>query len=110
MGKKVLRLFLETMLRALVIILAIGIVIMGALLIKTLVKNNSLKDSKKTTNGKEIVTEAGDENDPTFKNGDGENSGSDDSDESVLLLPQMRRSLLSMRQEQVALPVHGRQH
>lgn len=31
MGKKVLRLFLETMLRALVIILAIGIVIMGAL-------------------------------------------------------------------------------
>ena len=82
MGKKVLRLFLETMLRALVIILAIGIVIMGALLIKTLVKNNSLKDSKKTTNGKEIVTEAGDENDPTFKNGDGENSGSDDSDES----------------------------
>ena len=74
MGKKVLRLFLETMLRALVIILAIGIVIMGALLIKTLVKNNSLKDSKKTTNGKEI--------DPTFKNGDGENSGSDDSDES----------------------------
>ena len=58
------------------------IVIMGALLIKTLVKNNSLKDSKKTTNGKEIVTEAGDENDPTFKNGDGENSGSDDSDES----------------------------
>ena len=69
MGKKVLRLFLETMLRALVIILAIGIVIMGALLIKTLVKNNSLKDSKKTTNGKEIVTEAGDENDPTFKNG-----------------------------------------
>ena len=83
MGKKVLRLFLETMLRALVIILAIGIVIMGALLIKTLVKNNSLKDSKKTTNGKEIVTEAGDENDPTFKNGDGENSGSDDSDESA---------------------------
>ena len=82
MGKKVLRLFLETMLRALVIILAIGIVIMGALLIKTLVKNNSLKDSKKTTNGKEIVTEAGDENDPTFKTGDGENSGSDDSDES----------------------------
>ena len=82
MGKKVLRLFLETMLRALVIILAIGIVIMGALLIKTLVKNNSLKDSKKTTNGKEIVTEAGDENDPTFKNGDGESSGSDDSDES----------------------------
>ena len=82
MGKKVLRLFLETMLRALVIILAIGIVIMGALLIKTLVKNNSLKDSKKTTNGKEIVTEAEDENDPTFKNGDGENSGSDGSDEA----------------------------
>ena len=54
MGKKVLRLFLETMLRALVIILAIGIVIMGALLIKTLVKNNSLKDSKKTTNGKKL--------------------------------------------------------
>ena len=52
MGKKVLRLFLETMLRALVIILAIGIVIMGALLIKTLVKNNSLKDSKKTNKRK----------------------------------------------------------
>ena len=28
----------------------------------------------------------------------------------VLVLPQMRRSLLSMRQEQVALSVHGRQH
>ena len=57
MGKKVLRLFLETMLRAVVIILAVGIVVIGALLIKTLVKNNSLKDSKKTTTGKEIVTE-----------------------------------------------------
>ena len=28
----------------------------------------------------------------------------------VPLLPQMRRSLLSMRQEQVELPAHGRQH
>ena len=47
MGKKVLRLFLETMLRALVIILAIGIVIMGALLIKTLVKNpRALSDKR----------------------------------------------------------------
>ena len=82
MGKKVLRLFLETMLRAVVIILAVGIVVMGALLIKTLVKNNSLKDSKKTTTGKEIVTEAEDENDPTFNNGDDENSGSDGSGET----------------------------
>ena len=83
MGKKVLRLFLETMLRAVVIILAVGIVVIGALLIKTLVKNNSLKDSKKTTTGKEIVTEAEDENDPTFNNGDDENSGSDGADEST---------------------------
>ena len=30
MGKKVLRLFLETMLRAVVIILAVGIVVIGA--------------------------------------------------------------------------------
>lgn len=82
MGKKVLRLFLETMLRAVVIILAVGIVVIGALLIKTLVKNNSLKDSKKTTTGKEIVTEAEDENDPTFNNGDDENSGSDGADET----------------------------
>ena len=72
MGKKVLRLFLETMLRAVVIILAVGIVVIGALLIKTLVKNNSLKDSKKTTTGKEIVTEAEDD----------ENSGSDGADEA----------------------------
>lgn len=79
MGKKVLRLFLETMLRAIVIILAIGIVIMGALLIKTLVKNNSLKDDKKTTIGKDIVTEAEDENDLTFKKEDS-TSGSDDAD------------------------------
>ena len=78
MGKKVLRLFLETMLRAVVIILAVGIVVMGALLIKTLVKNNSLKDSKKTTTGKEIVTEAEDEDDPTFNNGDDENNGADE--------------------------------
>ena len=82
MGKKVLRLFLETMLRAVVIILAVGIVVIGALLIKTLVKNNSLKDSKKTTTGKEIVTEAEDENDPTFNNGDDGNSGSDGADEA----------------------------
>ena len=110
MGKKVLRLFLETMLRALVIILAIGIVIMGALLIKTLVKNNSLKDSKKTTNGKEIVTEAGDENDPTSRMEMEKTVDQMTQTNQVLLLPQMRRSLLSMRQEQVALPVHGRQH
>ena len=54
MGKKVLRLFLETMLRALVIILAIGIVIMGALLIKTLVKNNSLKTVRKQQTEKKL--------------------------------------------------------
>ena len=82
MGNIVLRFFLETMLRAVVIILAVGIVVIGALLIKTLVKNNSLKDSKKTTTGKEIVTEAEDENDPTFNNGDDENSGSDGADET----------------------------
>ena len=58
MGKKVLRLFLETMLRAVVIILAVGIVVIGALLIKTLVKNNSLKDSKKTTTGAVASTDA----------------------------------------------------
>lgn len=82
MGKKVLRLFLETMLRALVIILGVGIVIMGALLIKTLAKNNSLKDSKKTVNGTEIVTEAEDKDDLTFKGEDAEGDGSDGSDEA----------------------------
>ncbi len=83
MGKKVLRLFLETMLRALVIILAIGIIIMGALLIKTLINNNSLTESKETENGSEIVTEADDSDDLTFTNGTADDSSSDGESEGV---------------------------
>lgn len=82
MGKKVLKLFLETMLRAVVIILGIGIIIVGALLIKTLVDNNSLKESKVTEDGSEIVTEADDEDDLTFKSSSSDEEGSSD-DEST---------------------------
>lgn len=66
MGKKVLKLFLETMLRAIVIILAVGIIIMLALLIKTVHSNNQLKDSKEVADRSEIETEAEAEDDPTF--------------------------------------------
>jgi hypothetical protein len=66
MGKKILKLFLETMLRAVVIILAVGIIIMLALLVKTMNSNKKLTKSKETTEGVEIETEAEDEDDLTF--------------------------------------------
>ncbi len=84
MGKKVLKLFLETMLRALVIILGIGIIIMGALLIKTLVNNNELKESKETENGSEIVTEADDANDLTFTSDSTSDDGSSDAETTTV--------------------------
>lgn len=98
------------MLRAVVIILAVGIVVIGALLIKTLVKNNSLKDSKKTTTGKEIVTEAEDE---MIRRLIMEMTRTVDRTERmkpVRLHLQMLKSLLLMQQEPVELPVHGRPH
>ena len=69
MGKKVMKLFLDTILRAAVIILAVAIVVMLVLLAKTMSK------SKKTdTNAKKevssIVTEENDPSDPTFDGGD----------------------------------------
>lgn len=69
MGKKVMKLFLDTILRAAVIILAVAIVVMLVLLAKTMSK------SKKTdTNAKKevssIVTEENDPSDPTFGGGD----------------------------------------
>lgn len=84
MGKTVIKLFLETMLRAIVIILAIGIVIMFALLAKTLHNNSKLKDEKATSERAEIETEEEDENDPTFTKenaGDGEEDASEEGKE-----------------------------
>lgn len=66
MGKKVFKLFMETMLRAAVIILGICIIIMIALLIKTIHKNNEAAKEKNNTSGSDIVTEADDPDDPTF--------------------------------------------
>jgi hypothetical protein len=96
MGKKVLKLFLETMLRAIVIILAIGIVIMLALLIKTSRSNSQLKKDKETTERSEIETEAEDGDDPTFMgddyvasedgDGDEELSGTSDSTSAKILV------------------------
>ncbi len=84
MGKKIFKLFMETMLRAAVIILAVCIVIMLALLIKTINKNkkNEAKTDKteKTT---ELSTEEIDPDDPTFNgNGGSEASGADDGNET----------------------------
>ena len=66
------------MLRALVIILGIGIVIMGALLIKTLVNNNSLTKSRESGSNSEIVTEADDADDLTFTNDTSDSSVADE--------------------------------
>ena len=70
MGKKVMKLFLDTMLRAAVIILAVAIVAMLVLLAKTMSKSKK----NDTTSKKEvssIVTEENDPSDPTF-GGDGD--------------------------------------
>lgn len=86
MGKKVMKLFLDTMLRAAVIILAVAIVVMLVLLAKTMSKSK-----KADTTGKKevssIVTEENDPSDPTFGgNGDSadasgaSDSATDDSD------------------------------
>lgn len=71
MGKKVVKLFMETMLRAAVIILGIGIVIMIALLIKTTRANKEQIKNKQNTTNNNIVTEADDPDDPTFNNNGG---------------------------------------
>lgn len=69
MGKKVMKLFLDTILRAAVIILAVAIVVMLVLLAKTMSKSK-----KADTNAKkevsDIVTEENDPSDPTFGGGD----------------------------------------
>lgn len=69
MGKKVMKLFLDTILRAAVIILAVAIVVMLVLLAKTMSKSK-----KADTNAKKevsnIVTEENDPSDPTFGGGD----------------------------------------
>lgn len=74
MGKKIWKLFLDTMLRAAVIVLGIGVVIMLALLIKSMVSNKSAKDEKTTENISEISTEAEDPDDPTFGQSEGQNA------------------------------------
>lgn len=85
MGKKMFKLFMETMLRAAVIILAVCIVIMLALLIKTVNKNK--KNEKKSDNTKkttELSTEEIDPDDPTFGGNTGsEASGDDDGNETA---------------------------
>jgi hypothetical protein len=77
MGKKIFKLFMETMLRAAVIILAVGIVIMLALLIKTISKNKDAKNSKDTNVNTELSTEPTDPDDSTF-NSDGETADGED--------------------------------
>ena len=77
MGKKVMKLFLDTMLRAAVIILAVAIVVMLVLLAKTMSKSKKTD----TTSKKEvssIVTEENDPSDPTF-GGNGDSSDASDS-------------------------------
>lgn len=77
MGKKILKLFLDTMLRAAVIILAVAIVVMLVLLAKTIKKTE--KDvTKKTTEATKIVTEETDPSDPTFGSGDEEKTSEDE--------------------------------
>lgn len=74
MGKKVFKLFMETMLRAAVIILGICIIIMIALLIKTIHKNNEAAKEKDNTVGSDILTEADDPDDPTFTDDAGQSA------------------------------------
>lgn len=67
MGKKVLKLFLDTLLRAAVILLGIAIIVMLVLLVKTMSKS---KKSDEAGTSSVIVTEQTDPADPTFS-GDG---------------------------------------
>jgi hypothetical protein len=66
MGKKILKLFLDTMLRAAVIILAVAIVVMLVLLVTTNSKNKKSADASDTQQQTDIVTEEEDPSDPTF--------------------------------------------
>lgn len=75
MGKKILKLFLDTMLRAAVIILAVAIVVMLVLLVTTTSKNKKSADASDTQQQTDIVTEEADPSDPTF--GD-DNASSED--------------------------------
>lgn len=79
MGKKILKLFFETMLRAAVIILGFAIIVMTALLIKTVKANKEQVENKQTTTNNPIATEADDPDDPTFNNNGGNSNGAGDS-------------------------------
>lgn len=84
MGKKVMKLFLDTMLRAAVIILAVAIVVMLVLLARTMSKNKK-SDTTTTKEAASIVTEETDPSDPTFGGEDSDASdasGDDSSDEA----------------------------
>ena len=84
MGKKVMKLFLDTMLRAAVIILAVAIVVMLVLLARTMSKNKK-SDTTTTKEAASIVTEETDPSDPTFggENSDASDASGDDSSEDV---------------------------
>lgn len=82
MGKKVMKLFLDTMLRAAVIILAVAIVVMLVLLARTMSKNKK-SDTTTTKEASSIVTEEADPSDPTFGGEDADTSGDDASEETT---------------------------
>lgn len=84
MGKKVMKLFLDTMLRAAVIILAVAIVVMLVLLARTMSKNKK-SDTTTTKEAASIVTEETDPSDPTFggENSDAADASGDDSSDEV---------------------------
>ena len=81
MGKKVMKLFLDTMLRAAVIILAVAIVVMLVLLARTMSKNKK-SDTTTTKEAASIVTEETDPSDPTF-GGENSDASGDNSSEDV---------------------------
>ena len=82
MGKKVMKLFLDTMLRAAVIILAVAIVVMLVLLARTMSKNKK-SDTTTTKEALSIVTEEADPSDPTFGGEDADTSGDAASEETT---------------------------
>lgn len=83
MGNKIFKLFMDTMLRAAVIVLGIGVIIMLALLIKSMVSNKNAKNDKTTENVQSISTEEEDPDDPTFGSSDGQSTdGTADGDNS----------------------------
>lgn len=83
MGNKIFKLFMDTMLRAAVIVLGIGVIIMLALLIKSMVSNKNAKDDKTTEDVQSISTEEEDPDDPTFGASDGQSTdGTVDADSS----------------------------